>query len=476
VRLRPVALVAVLPIGLAALAAPAVAGGSARRFGPPVHVDLANKTGEPSIAVGPDGTEYIVAPDGPGLRTPAQLGRLGGLGTGGSLIWRSTDHGRTWVSLGSYDVPTGGGDTDIAVTPNGTLYASGLSYLACSTVSRSTDRGESWSAMPIAGCGRVPLMNDRQWTATYGDSVVYTAIGDTVNAQIDLVRSVTGSPVIVPSTTMQLSRTGDYQWPGTVDVDQRTGTVYTVWNTAGSPNDCDQAPGASKCTPTQASTDKPDRIEISVLPKDSSTPPVPRVVASRRFDTFDSFVAVTLDKAGAVYVVWSERHPTTVHGRGSGTWTMLARSTDRGRHWSAPVKVNRAPTTTTFPWVTAGDAGRIAVSYYGTGAAGNSPQTVPASATWRVYSSYSTDGGRHFREYPTTGVMDRGAVCTSGTGCTAGGRNLLDFFETAADARGCLVTAFADNTVTPTAAAVVSYVRQTAGPGLLAGRACSVPR
>jgi hypothetical protein len=72
--------------------------------------------------------------------------------------------------------------------------------------------------------------------------------------------------------------------------------------------------------------------------------------------------------------------------------------------------------------------------------------------------------------------MDRGAVCTSGTGCTAGGRNLLDFFETAADARGCLVTAFADNTVTPTAAAVVSYVRQTAGPGLLAGRACSVPR
>ena len=114
------------------------------------------------------------------------------------------------------------------------------------------------------------------------------------------------------------------------------------------------------------------------------------------------------------------------------------------------------------------------MSYYGTSALGNSPQTVPTSSTWRVFSSYSTDGGRHFREYATTGIMDRGTICTSGTGCAAGGRNLLDFFETAMDARGCLVTAFADNTVAPKTAAVVSYVRQTAGPGLLAGRSCSV--
>lgn len=467
-RLRPLALVAVLPIGLAAVVAPAAAGGSVRRFSTPVHVDLANQTAEPSIAVGPDGTEYIVAPDGPGVRTPSQLGSSG---FGGSLVWRSTDHGRTWASLGNYDVPTGGDDTDIAVAPDGTLYASGLSAVACSTVSRSTDRGENWTPMPIAGCGREPLINDRQWTATYGNSIVYTAIGDTIDAQVDLVRSVVDGPVVVPSTTMQLSQTADYQWPGTVNVDQRTGTAYTVWNTQGAPNDCDQAPGASKCAPAEASTKTPDRIEISVLPNGSSTPPKPRVVASRKFDTFDSFVADAVDRAGTIYVVWTERHPTV-----KATWTMLSRSSDGGRHWSAPVKVNRTPLTTAFPWVTAGDGGRIAVSYYGTSAGGNSPQTVPTSATWRVYSSYSTDGGRHFREYATTGVMNNGAICTSGTDCAAGSRNLLDFFETAMDARGCLVTAFADNTVDPNTAAVVSYVRQTAGPGLLAGRACSVPR
>ena len=464
-RLRPAVLAALLPVGLVALAVPATATG-ARQFGSVVHVDLANKTGEPSIAVAPDGTEYIVAPAGPGVRTPAQLG---GQGIGGSLVWRSTTHGRTWVALGSYDVPTGGGDSDIAVTPDGSLYASGLSYLACSTVSRSTDRGDSWVPMPIAGCGREPVMNDRQWTATYGNDVVYTAIGDTVDSQIDLVRSAVDGPVVVPSTTLQLSRDADYQWPGTVEVDQRNGTAYTVWNTTGAPNDCDEAPGASKCKPKKASTETPDRIEISVLPDGASSAPEPRVVASRPFDTFDSFVVVTLDRAGNVYVAWTERHPAD-----KGTWTVVSRSSDAGRHWSAPVKVNRAPATTVFPWVTAGDDGRIAVSYYGTTAAGNSPQTVPTEATWRVYSSYSTDGGRHFREYATTGVMDRGAICTSGTGCAAGGRNLLDFFETAADQRGCLVTAFADNTVDPKQGAVISYVRQTGGPGLLAGRSCSV--
>jgi hypothetical protein len=464
VKIRRVLPVAAVGVALAAAMVPANASGGGRQFSRPLHVDTADKTGEPSIAVAPDGTEYIVAPDGPGVRAPAALG---GGGVGGSLVWRSTDHGRTWTSLGSYDVPTGGGDSDIAVAPDGTLYASGLSYLACSTISRSTDRGQTWLPMPVAGCGRMPLMNDREWNATYGNDVVYTAIGDTTNSQIDLIRSAATSPVVLPSTTMQLSTTADYQWPGTLEVDQRNGTAYTVWNTTGAPNDCDKAPGAGKCAPAEASKKKPDLIEISALHNDATVAPKPIVVARRAFDTFDSFVVDSVDRAGVVYVVWNERHPAS-----KSTWSMLASSHDGGRTWSRPVKVNKVPRTTTFPWVTAGDGGRIAVSYYGTDAAGYSPQTVAKTASWRVYSSFSTDGGRSFKEYPTTDVMDRGAICTSGTGCAAGGRNLLDFFETAADRNGCLVTAYADNTVAPADGAVISYVRQTAGPGLRAGHAC----
>ena len=434
----------------------AAPGGSAapvtRGFSKPLVVDRDNPTGEPSLAVAPDGGVYITAPDGPGVR-------LGGTGAGGSLVWRSDDKGVSWSLRGSSDVPTGGGDSDLAISKDGTLFGSGLSYVACSTVSVSKDRGDTFVPVPVAGCGRTPLSNDREWTAVDGNTTVYTAIGDTVSTQIDLVRGTLVGPLVVPSPTMVLSTTDDYQWPGTVVVDQGSGTAYTVWNTAGAPNDCDD----TKCT-VPASSQTADRILVSAVARGSSTPPAPTLVASRRFDTFDSFVADDLDAAGNLYVVWSERHPAT-----SETWTMLAVSRDGGRHFSAPVKVNASPRTTTFPWVTAGAGGRIAVSYYGTPGTGTSPQRVAKNAPWYVWSSYSTDGGRTFTEHRTTGVMNRGQICTSGTGCSSGGRNLLDFFETAADARGCLLTAFTDNSSgTP----YISFVRQTSGPGLQTG-ACA---
>lgn len=446
------------------LGTPAGAAGSARGFSKPVHVDttIGNQTGEPSIMVAPDGSEYIVAPEGAGFRTPTALGASG---AGGSLIWRSDDHGRTWHFLGSYDLPTGGGDTDIAIAPNGTLYASGLSYAACSTIGVSTDKGQTWLDDPLAGCGSTPVINDRQWNATDGNGTVYTAIGDTLGGSIDLIRSLTTSPVVVPSSTLQLYTGGDYQWPGRIAVDQHNGQVYVVWNTVGAPNNCDHAPGSDACDPGQASTKTPDRIYVSSLARGANSAPTPVVVASRPFDTFDSFVIDTVDAGGAVYVVWSERHPASRE-----TWTMLSRSSDQGRSWSAPVRVGRTATTV-YPWVSAGDAGRIAVSYYGTPAHGYSPQTVRAGSPWSVYSAYSTDGGRTFTEYKTTGTMQKGPICTSGTGCAAGSRNLLDFFATAVDARGCLVTAYADNNAGGQDA-IVSYVRQTSGPGLRASVRC----
>ena len=459
------ALTAALGLALSGAAAaagglPAQAGTAGRVFSSPVHVDssAANQTGEPSISVAPDGTEYIVAPDGaPGVRAPMSAG---GAGIGGGLIWRSSDGGRTWTWLGAFDLAGEGGDTDIAVTPRGTLFASSLSYNGCSGVGVSTDRGQTWSDDPLAGCARIPAMNDRQWTATYGDAVVYTVVGDTLRGDIDMVRSTMTNPVVVPSSTLELYTGGDYQWPGTIAVDQRRGTAYVVWNTTGAPNNCDQSAGASSCAPQAASSDTPDKIEVSVVPNGATSAPPPVVVASRTFDTYDSFVSDAVDAAGNVYVVWSERHPAQQQ-----SWIMLSVSRDGGRTWSTPRKVGRAPSTSVFPWVTAGDPGRIAVSYYGTTAKGNSAETVPPSALWSVYSSFSTDYGRTFTEYRTTGTMQKGPICTSGTGCAAGSRNLLDFFETDVDPHGCLVTAYADNSSGGNAA-IVSYVRQTSGPGL----------
>jgi hypothetical protein len=285
-------------------------------------------------------------------------------------------------------------------------------------------------------------------------------VGDTVRGDIDMVRSSMTNPIVVPSTTIDLYTGGDYQWPGTIAVDQRRALSYVVWNTEGAPNNCDQSAGAGACTPQAASGVTPDKIYVSVVPDGATTAPTPRLVASRNYDTYDSFVSDAVDAAGNVYVVWTERHPAQQQ-----TWTMLSVSRDGGRTWSVPRSVGRAPSTTVFPWVSAGDAGRIAVSYYGTTARGNSAEKVAATALWSVYSSYSTDYGRTFTEYRTTGAVQKGPICTSGTQCPAGSRNLLDFFETDLDAHGCLVTSYADN-ASDAKGAIVSYVRQTSGPGL----------
>jgi ABC-2 type transport system ATP-binding protein len=93
--------------------------------------------------------------------------------------------------------------------------------------------------------------------------------------------------------------------------------------------------------------------------------PTPKIVTTARGDAFGSFVAIDHGVDGALYAVWSERHPAVRE-----TWTMLAASRDGGTTWDSPVHVDSTPRTTVFPWVTAGDAGRVAVSYYGTDSTG----------------------------------------------------------------------------------------------------------
>jgi hypothetical protein len=161
---------------------------------------------------------------------------------------------------------------------------------------------------------------------------------------------------------------------------------------------------------------------------------------------------------------------------------MLAASRDGGTTWSAPVHVDSTPRTTVFPWVTAGDDGRVAVSYYGTDSTGASAENLDdKDAGWYVWSSFSADYGQTYAEHRTSPVLHQGSVCTSGTGCATGTRDLLDFFETDRDANGCLVTAYTDNsrdTVSANGARTgdqatrVAFVRQTSGDGLLSSKPC----
>jgi hypothetical protein len=443
-------------------AAPTPFGGPAsnRTFAPAVVVDTddLNTVSEPSIELAPDGAIYVSGPQGVGgVRVPAVAPGTGGapnLG-GGDLIWRSDDGGQNFSFLGSYDGSFAGGDADVVAAPNGNLYASGLN-LACIAVSASTDRGESWLTNPAA-CVDGAGVADRQWNDVDGNDALYTGYG-TLTQGLVIHKALLSAPLPVNGPATVVS-TDDYQWPGVVDVNPLTGTAVMAWNTVN------------------------DRIQINGVKRAGGLMfPTTKQVAVAGGDTFDSFVGIDHGKDGTLYAVWTERHPAAGVKE---TWTMLAASRDGGTTWDPAVHVDSTPRTTVFPWVTAGDAGRVAVSYYGTDSTGVSPENLDVKdADWHVYSSFSSSYGAagSFAEHRTTQApLHQGNICTSGTGCAAGTRDLSDFFETDLDDTGCLVTVYTDNsrdTVSPTgvrspdADTRIAVIRQTGGDGLLAATPC----
>src|SRR5690348_17078625 len=106
---------------------------------------------EPGVVVAPDGTVYVDGPEGILSGGPASP----------SPVFRSEDGGATWkeTPLGMREDFPGGGDSDIAIDPaNGTLYMTDL-WLGDSTVSVSSDKGDTWESNPLQGA---PIQ-DRQW-------------------------------------------------------------------------------------------------------------------------------------------------------------------------------------------------------------------------------------------------------------------------------------------------------------------------
>src|SRR5205814_4541043 len=66
------------------------------------------------------------------------------------------------------------------------------------------------------------------------------------------------------------------------------------------------------------------------------------------------FVNVSVDRAGTVYVVYTDNHNV-----------YYSFSTDHGQTWSGPYQINQSPSATAImPWSVAGAAGKLDVLWY----------------------------------------------------------------------------------------------------------------
>ncbi|HYO63829.1 MAG TPA: sialidase family protein [Pyrinomonadaceae bacterium] len=132
----------------------------------------------------------------------------------------------------------------------------------------------------------------------------------------------------------------------------------------------------------------------------------------------------------------------------------VAVSHNRGQSWEhvQDVGVAFGIQNSVFPAAVAGDADRAAVFFLGTTTPGDAgigtDTTFPG--TWYGYIATTYDGGQSWVTVNATpnDPVQRGVVCTNGTTCPSGTRNLLDFNDATIDKRGRVLAAYADGCIT----------------------------
>jgi len=333
----------------------------------------------------------------------------------------------------------GGGDADVDIGSTGTLHASTLIFIVNATF-KGFQLGVSAISCPN-GATSFKLSNctseiidlagdDRQWITSNG-SQVWISYHDAKNSSLIRVQRSdddgltwkrVGDPIVGQGGTTAGATFNNTQ--GKIVADRSTGNLYAVY--------VEGVPGILKAKTTtfnhvivSRSTNGGKSWTASLVYQD------PRLV-----DLGNVFPALAVDPiTGKLYAAWSDAHNT-----------FFASSSDHGSTWSAAKVVNVAPAdTTVFPNVAAYN-GAVDVVYYGTMASSDRDP----SAVWNTYIAETTDDGASFTQNKVSNTSNHvGVICTNGTGCAPGTRNLLDLFEVAIDPQnGRAGVIYTDDTLT----------------------------
>lgn len=153
----------------------------------------------------------------------------------------------------------------------------------------------------------------------------------------------------------------------------------------------------------------------------------------------ESDPAVAVDAANRVYFFGTHEGQA-----------LISTSDDGGKTMAQPydVAASHGLKNVQFASAVAGDAGRAAVSFYGTPDPGDD-QSIDYTGEWHVYVATTVDGGQSWETVDITphDPVQRGMVCLSGVSCTSG-RNLLDFQSMTIDAEGRVLVGYADGCIT----------------------------
>jgi BNR/Asp-box repeat protein len=380
------------------------------KFNKPVFIDQHLSGGEPVSVVAKDGSIVVGAHLGTTLaylRTAPDADFYTGY-RNQTLVWRSTDNGKTWKrseiapgSGGHSAMSTGFSDPDFARDAAGNLYGTEID-LANVSVFSSHDNGVTWpDANPIADSG------DRPWLAARAKDEVYLRI--------------TGN--------LQKSTDGGKTWTKLTDPNAY-GKIYI------DPTD-----------PKGLYAGSGNGVGVEVSRDDGMSWTSYPITGATNNSVMQS---IGVDKSGFVYYGYVEKNQVK-----------FASFDPKAKKWSTPVTIPRVGKGTPFwAWTVAGDDGRAAVAWYEAtpvdGATDVYEVRAYAAATTNARGSRQRcPGGATVHVDPQFSVADVakrpihvGQLPCNGTGCNArGDRRLGDFFTINYDAKGRLFITTGDTTL-----------------------------
>ena len=392
-------------------------------FGKPVYVDQGRAGGEPVSQVAQDGSIIVSSHAG---TTHIYKDPQAAPGSGDfarsyynqTLNWRSTDGGKTWKYVGLFGAPegphsltsTGFSDPDLTMDAAGNIYNVEIN-LANVAVFGSPDDGQSWpTANPVAASG------DRPWVTGAEANEVFLY----VNLPKQLWRSTDGG------LTFSLVST-NFPADGKLLVDPlkpKTGLIG------------------------------PAGTGVAISPDDGATW---ESYAANLGPSTQFFGAIAVDRAGWIYAANAGGYSGggDEDSDGKVTFNYFNRETKK---WApTPITIPNGGQDAMWPWIIAGDDGRVAVTWY---------QRKPETNQFRIMVAYThngygtvvrcSDGSKSFvpPKFTVANASGRpihvGTICLSGTACNAnpsfdgGDRRLGDFFTINFDHKGNLFVVSAD--------------------------------
>ncbi|MCW2571182.1 MAG: hypothetical protein JWO88_1240 [Frankiales bacterium] len=392
-----------------------------------------------------------------------------------SFLWKSQDHGTQWDLVHALPnaLPAqrpsgthGGGDSEIVIgpkvkgKPGYTVSFYDLESLADIGVATSFDSGKTFDAQTTNALSGDTVGTDRQWGQLWRDPkgqdhlfLLYNALNSNNGKRTILRESLDyGKTWKNLGDGGTLNGVFDAGALGQLRIDKAGNLFFTSENSP-----------AVNLVRGMRHKDGTYTFSSTTVSSESGT------------DTRQLFITSALDSAGNIYVAWARDEA----GADTHVGTYVAASTDHGKTFGQPVKMNSGDIhNANFPWITAGDPGRIAVAFYGTKTKADSTSNP---GPWNVYLSQSVDFLSKHPHVQQVKVSEHPShtnpICLSGLGCTAGSgqdRNLGDFFQVDMDPTdGAAIVLWADTANqygVLAGSAVNSFARQTSGPSLLEGK------